>query len=123
MAARVSEEDSYRARGYVRFEGEWIAPAEQDAILAQRAAANELQLVSLDADLRVREAEARAVAAESRARYSEAAVPWVAGYQWLLAPGAIRTMAVFVLRARIPHRKARCRRCIPRSRSSRRSRR
>ena len=76
----VSAEDSYRARGYVRFEGEWITPAEQDAILGQRAAANELQLVSLDAERRVREAEARAVAAESRVRYSEAAVPWVAGY-------------------------------------------
>ena len=76
----VSEEDSYRARGYVRFEGEWITPAEQDAILGQRAAANQLQLVSLDAERRVREAEARAVAAESRVRYAEAAVPWMAGY-------------------------------------------
>ena len=57
-----------------------MTPAEQDAILEQRAAAYELQLASLDAERRVREAEARAVAAESRVRYTEAAAPWMAGY-------------------------------------------
>ena len=76
----VSEEDSYRARGYVRFEGEWMTPAEQDAILGQRAAAFALQVASLDAERRVLEAEARASAAESRARSAGAGGPWMAGY-------------------------------------------
>ena len=29
----VSQEESYRARGYVQFEGEWMSPAERDAIV------------------------------------------------------------------------------------------
>ncbi len=36
----VSEEESYRARGYVKFEGEWMTPAEQQAILQDRAQAS-----------------------------------------------------------------------------------
>ena len=76
----VSEEDSYRARGYVRFEGEWITPAEQNAILEQRAAAYAPEVASLDAERRVLEAEARASAAESRARSAEANAPWTAGH-------------------------------------------
>jgi hypothetical protein len=76
----VSEEDSYRARGYVTFDGEWMTPAEQEAILEQRAAAYALQVANLDAERRVLEAEARASAAESRARSAEARGPWMAGY-------------------------------------------
>jgi hypothetical protein len=77
----VSEEDSYRARGFVRFEGEWVTPAAQDAVLAQRAAASAAQLASLDAERRVLEAEARASVAESRAHYAEAAGgAWGGGY-------------------------------------------
>ena len=76
----VSEEESYRARGFVRFEGEWVTPAAQDAILGQRTAAYAAQVVRLDAERRVLEAEARASAAESRARSAEAGGPLMAGY-------------------------------------------
>jgi hypothetical protein len=34
----VSEEESYRAQGYVKFEGEWMTPAEQQRISQDRAA-------------------------------------------------------------------------------------
>ena len=34
----VSEDEGYRARGYVQFEGEWMTPAEHDAILRERSA-------------------------------------------------------------------------------------
>ena len=34
----VSEDESYRARGYVQYQGEWITPAEHEAILRERAA-------------------------------------------------------------------------------------
>ncbi|MGH9389709.1 MAG: hypothetical protein ACRD1Z_08850, partial [Vicinamibacteria bacterium] len=37
----VSEEESYRARGYVKFEGEWMTPAEQQKIVNDRGAAAE----------------------------------------------------------------------------------
>ncbi|MGH9389671.1 MAG: hypothetical protein ACRD1Z_08655, partial [Vicinamibacteria bacterium] len=37
----VSDEESYRARGYVKFEGEWMTPAEQQKIVNDRGAAAE----------------------------------------------------------------------------------
>ena len=51
----------------MRFEGEWITPAEHEAILRQRAAEAE-QSARRRAEARVREAEARAEEAEARAR-------------------------------------------------------
>ena len=67
----VSEDESYRARGYLRFEGEWITPAEHEAILRARTAEDEVERQRQEADARVREAEARADAAEARAREAE----------------------------------------------------
>ena len=68
----VSEDDSYRARGYVPFEGDWITPAEHAAILRERAAADDAQRQRLEAEARAREAEARAADAEARAKEAEA---------------------------------------------------
>jgi hypothetical protein len=68
----VSEEDSYRAQGYVRFEGEWITPAEHAAILRERAAEAEQERQYREGELRAREAEAKAQEAEARARKAEA---------------------------------------------------
>ncbi len=68
----VSEDESYQARGYVRFEGEWITPVEHEAILRERAAEAEQERQRQQADLQVREAEARAQEAEARARKAEA---------------------------------------------------
>ena len=67
----VSEEEGYRARGYVRFEGEWISPAEHEAIMRERAVAADQERVR-QAEARVQEAEARAREAEDRAREAEA---------------------------------------------------
>jgi hypothetical protein len=68
----VSEDESYRAKGYVPFEGDWITPAEHDAILRERAASDEADRQRREADARVREAEARAADAEARAKEAEA---------------------------------------------------
>ncbi len=68
----VSEDESYRARGYVQFEGEWITPAEHEAILRERAAEAEQERKYREGELRAREAEARAQEAEARARKAEA---------------------------------------------------
>jgi hypothetical protein len=68
----VSEEESYRQRGYVKFEGEWMTPAEQEAIRRERAAGDERDRERREAERRVREAEARAEEAEARAREAEA---------------------------------------------------
>jgi len=68
----VSEEEGYQARGYVKFEGEWVTPAEHDAILRQRAAEGELEHARREADARVAEAEARTREAEQRTKEAEA---------------------------------------------------
>ena len=68
----VSEDESYRARGYVQYEGEWITPAEHEAILRERAAEDARDRERREAESRVREAEARADEAEARARDAEA---------------------------------------------------
>jgi len=68
----VSEDQSYRARGYVQYEGEWITPAEHEAILRERAAEDARDRERREAESRVREAEARAEEAEARAREAEA---------------------------------------------------
>jgi len=68
----VSEDESFRARGYVQYEGEWITPAEHEAILRERAAEDARDRERREAESRVREAEARAEEAEARAREAEA---------------------------------------------------
>jgi hypothetical protein len=68
----VSEEESYRARGYVQHEGEWVTAAERDAMERARAAEDDRDRERREADRRVREAEARAAEAEARAREAEA---------------------------------------------------
>jgi hypothetical protein len=55
----VSEEESYRARGYVKFEGEWMTPAEQQAIVQERSATREADRAERE-NQRAREAEERA---------------------------------------------------------------
>jgi hypothetical protein len=93
----VSEEESYQLRGLVQFEGEWMTPADRDAILGQRDA-RRAELARLDAERRAREAEARAADAEARARQAEAAqygagaslwygAGWWPGYVWPSSPG------------------------------------
>jgi hypothetical protein len=72
----VSQEEGFRARGYVQFEGEWVMPAERDAILRERQA----ESARLAAEQRAQEAEARAAEAETRAREAETAVPGNAGF-------------------------------------------
>jgi hypothetical protein len=68
----VSEDEGYRARGFVELEGEWMTPAERDAILRERGAEDQRDRERRQAELRAREAEAKAEEAEARAREAEA---------------------------------------------------
>ena len=63
----VTEDESYLARGFVRFEGEWMTPSEQAAILRERDAAIQADQARLDAERRAQDAEARAREAEAAA--------------------------------------------------------
>jgi len=56
----VSEEESYKARGYVEFEHEWMTPGERQAILAERKAQE-------DADRQANQAQIQAIEAEQSA--------------------------------------------------------
>jgi len=68
----VTAEESYRARGYVPFEGGWMTPEERSAVLADRAAEARARELTAEAGARAREAEARARTAEADARRAEA---------------------------------------------------
>ena len=68
----LSEDEAYQAQGYVRFEGEWITPAEHEAMLRERAAEADQERQRQESEARVREAEERAEEAEARARQAEA---------------------------------------------------
>ena len=68
----VSEEEGYRAKGYVQYRGEWITPAEMEAIQREDAAYAAQEQARQAADSRVREAEARADEAEARAKEAAA---------------------------------------------------
>jgi hypothetical protein len=77
----VSEDEGYRARGYVQYRGEWITPAEHDAIQREEAADFAREQERQAADARVREAEARAADAEARADQAAAEQPqWSDSY-------------------------------------------
>lgn len=65
-------DESFRARGYVQFEGSWVRPEERQAQIEERAAEDAHRRELLEADARVREAEARARAAEAEAARMEA---------------------------------------------------
>ena len=64
-------DESYRARGYVQFEGSWVLPDERRAILEERAASAAAARDRIEAEARGREAEARARIAEAEARRAE----------------------------------------------------
>jgi hypothetical protein len=67
----VTEEESYRAQGYVQYGGDWVTPAERDAMQRESAEA-ERDRERQAAEARVREAEERAQEAEKRAQQAEA---------------------------------------------------
>ena len=81
----MGEDEAYRARGYVSFEGRWVTPPEHEALVRERAAEEASERETREAGLRVREAEARAREAEARAREAESAAQPVDGgipYGW-----------------------------------------
>lgn len=53
----VTEKESYTARGYVWFEGEWMAPAEAQAIVGERQAREDADRQALEAQIAADEAE------------------------------------------------------------------
>lgn len=69
----VTPEESYRAQGLVPFEGQWMTPAEREALVRERTEAAAGEQLRREAEARTREAEARARAAEAEAQRAEAA--------------------------------------------------
>ena len=75
----MGQDEAYRARGYVSFEGRWVTPPEHEALVRERAAEEASERETREAGLRVREAEARAREAEARAREAESAAQPIDG--------------------------------------------
>jgi hypothetical protein len=96
----VSEEEGYRARGYVPFEGDWITPAEHEAILRERSSEEAQRRERKEAEARVRAAEERAEEAEKRAKEAEARSQETQGlplwYGWGAGPVAWPTGPIVV---------------------------
>lgn len=67
----VSEEESYRARGYVQYGGDWVTPAERDAMQRELEAESQRERERQASEARVRDAEERAAEAEQRAKQAE----------------------------------------------------
>src|SRR5262245_59906563 len=65
-------EQSYEARGLVRFEGRWVTPDERQAAFDERAEIAKRAREEADEQARVRETEARLRTAEAEARIAEA---------------------------------------------------
>ncbi len=64
----LSEDEAFRARGFVQFEGRWVRPEDRSAVVAERAESAVLRQREVEAQARASEAAARAREAESRAR-------------------------------------------------------
>jgi hypothetical protein len=70
----VTEEESYRARGYVEYQNEWMTPAEAQVLQTEAAndqARRDAEQRARDAETAQREAEDRAKDAEERAKEAE----------------------------------------------------
>jgi len=70
----VTEEERYRAQGYVRQGSRWVTLQERELELRERAAEAQARRAQAESEARVREAEARARAAEAEALAAERAL-------------------------------------------------
>ena len=92
----VSQEEGYRMRGYIKYEGDWITPAEHEAILRERAAEANEERARGEAEARASEAEARAREADAQAQAASAGTSLAYGWgggpvAWQTDPIAWRT--------------------------------
>ncbi len=88
----VSEEESFVARGFVEFEGEWITPSERQAILTDRRAreladrqANEAAIKAIEAE-QTAEKQREAAEQESARRANSVHWGWGAGPRYWPTP-------------------------------------
>jgi hypothetical protein len=72
----VSQEEAYRAQGYVEFEREWMMPAERDAILQERQARDASDRQAVAAQMQAEAAREQEKAAEAAARKAAWDQPW-----------------------------------------------
>lgn len=68
----MSHDSAMQAQGYVLMEGEWVSPAQREAILADRESARRDRLEAASRRAELDEAEARTHLAEARAAAAEA---------------------------------------------------
>jgi hypothetical protein len=67
----VSEEESFKAQGFIKFEGEWMTPGERDSIVSNRDAADAAESAALDANIQAQNAAAAERLAQKQAEDDE----------------------------------------------------
>lgn len=67
----MTEEESYLARGFIKFEGDWMTPGEQQAILAERQASAAAEQQALAAQMQADAAAAQEQQAREQAEHDE----------------------------------------------------
>ncbi len=67
----MTEEESYLARGFVQFEGDWMAPAEKQAILAERQASAAADAQALASQMQADQSAAQEQQAREAAGHDE----------------------------------------------------
>lgn len=82
----VTEKESFTARGFVQFEGEWMMPAERQAIVEERQASAEADRQVLEAQIEADQA-AQAEQEEQEAREAEERDIWRGPLDQLPSPG------------------------------------
>jgi hypothetical protein len=92
----VSEDEGYRARGFVQYQGDWIPAAEYEAVQREQAAEEGREREREASEASAREAEARVQEADARAREAaeQQAVPF--WYGWGPGPSAWSTATIAI---------------------------
>jgi len=82
----ISEEDSYKAQGYVKYGSEWMMPAERDAMIRERDAseeANRREIATIvDASVKAQKEEEERQRKEDEERRKQNQLPTLGDWNW-----------------------------------------
>jgi len=82
----ISEEDSYKARGYVKYGSDWVTPAERDAMIRERDAAEEANrrevAAVVDASVKAQKEEEERLRKEDEERRKQNQLPMLGDWNW-----------------------------------------
>lgn len=82
----ITEEDSYKAQGYVKYGSDWMTPAERDAMMRERDAAEEANrrevAAIVDASVKAQKEEEERQRKEDEERRKQNQLPTLGDWNW-----------------------------------------